>query len=65
MGAYREVRYGSFVRTFPLPEGVQADEIQARYHNGVLDIAIPLPVSMQGKKVPVEIGGEERKQSAA
>jgi HSP20 family protein len=26
-GAYREVRYGSFVRTFPLPEGVKADEI--------------------------------------
>ena len=65
-GAYREVRYGSFVRTFPLPAGVKAEAVQAHYRNGVLDIAIPLPASLQSKKVPVEIaGGEARKQIAS
>ena len=62
----REVHYGSFVRTFPLPEGVNAEEVQARYHNGVLEVSIPLPASMATRKVPVQIeGGEERKQIAA
>ena len=61
----REVGYGRFARTFPLPEGVKAEEVQARYHQGVLDISIPLPASMVPKKVPVELSSEERKQIAA
>jgi HSP20 family protein len=62
----QEVHYGSFVRTFPLPQGVKAEEVHATYRNGVLEVAIPLPAEMVGKKVPVQIeGGEERKRIAA
>jgi HSP20 family protein len=59
---HREVRYGSFVRSFTIPEGVNADEIQASYRNGVLELAIPLPASVLPKKVNVAIEGQASNQ---
>ena len=38
-----ELRYGSFTRTLPLPEGVSGDGITAAYRDGILEIRIPLP----------------------
>jgi HSP20 family protein len=61
----QEVQYGSFVRTVTLPEGVKADDVHATYHNGVLDVTIPLPDSLVAKKVPIQIEGEAPKQIAA
>lgn len=52
---HREVRYGSFVRTFTIPEGIKAEEVQASYRNGVLELAVPLPASVLPKKVPVAV----------
>jgi HSP20 family molecular chaperone IbpA len=57
--------YGPFTRTFTLPEGVMAEELHARYHNGVLEITAPLPAAKLPKKVPVQIGGEEPRTIAA
>ena len=34
-------RYGRMERSFTLPEGVEADQIEARYHSGVLELKIP------------------------
>ncbi|HXG21043.1 MAG TPA: Hsp20/alpha crystallin family protein [Methylomirabilota bacterium] len=62
---HREVSYGGFARTFTIPEGVKAEDVHATYRNGVLELSIPLPASMVAKKIPIEIGGEERKQIAA
>jgi HSP20 family protein len=36
----REMRYGSFERTFPLPEGVGADAVSAEYHDGILEVTV-------------------------
>jgi HSP20 family protein len=55
----QEVRYGPFARTFTLPEGVTAEELRARFHNGVLEVTVPLPAAKLSKKVPVQIAGEE------
>jgi len=61
----QEVRYGAFARTFTLPEGVTAEEVHARYHNGVLEVTVPLPAAKLPKKVPVQIEGEEHQASAS
>jgi len=36
-----ETRYGSFSRSFTLPENVDADKINAKYNNGILELTIP------------------------
>lgn len=36
-----ETAYGSFSRSFFLPENIKADEIEASYDNGILKITIP------------------------
>ena len=56
----QEVQYGAFARTFTLPEGVMAEGLQASYHNGVLEVTVPLPAAKLAKKVPVQIKGEEQ-----
>ncbi|MBT1004365.1 Hsp20/alpha crystallin family protein [Paenarthrobacter sp. DKR-5] len=55
--SYRsEFRYGSFNRSFALPEGVSADSIQATYRDGVLEVRIPVPEeAREGRRtVPVK-----------
>jgi HSP20 family protein len=62
---HREVRYGRFARTFLLPEGVKAEDIQATYRNGVLEIAMPLPESLVAKQIPVQTASEEEPRQLA
>ena len=38
---YRERRYGSFKRTFNLPESINEEKISASFKNGILEIALP------------------------
>jgi HSP20 family protein len=59
---HREVQYGSFVRSFTIPEGVKAEDIQAKYHHGVLELSVPLPAEILPKKVNIEIEGQTSKQ---
>ncbi|HTX09193.1 MAG TPA: Hsp20/alpha crystallin family protein [Solirubrobacteraceae bacterium] len=49
----RERRYGSFMRSMALPAGVDAKKIKAKTHDGVIEVAIPLPKEV--KKEPVKI----------
>jgi HSP20 family protein len=51
-GFYRfERRYGSFARAVGLPQGVDQDQISARYENGVLEIRVPKPEQAQPRKI--------------
>ena len=52
---YRETFYGKFERAVTLPHGVKTEKITARYENGVLELVVPLPVEVAGKKVPIQI----------
>jgi HSP20 family protein len=36
-----ETQYGSFSRSFALPENVDASKINAKYENGILEINVP------------------------
>lgn len=52
--AYQEITYGSFERHFRLPEGARVDELKATFTNGILEIAVPVPVLPEAKKVTIE-----------
>ena len=55
-GFYRSERsYGSFYREIPLPSGVNPDEANASFHNGVLEITMPAPARQSGSR-RIEIG---------
>jgi HSP20 family protein len=55
-----ECMYGTFVRTIPLPEGVDAEKVTAHFSNGVLEVTVPAP-ERRGRRI--EIGS--RPESAA
>ena len=41
-GYFRSERsYGSFFRAIPLPDGVRADQCEAEFNDGVLEISLP------------------------
>lgn len=62
---HKEVHYGAFRRTLPLPEGVKAEDVQARYQDGVLEITMPAPAALTAKKVPIEAASAAPQQIAA
>lgn len=49
----RELRYGSFSRSLPLPEGATEADITATYKDGILEIRVPAPQPPPAKKIPV------------
>ena len=51
-----ERRYGSFDRYFDLPEGVDADKIEANFKNGVLKVTLPKTAEAQkpAKKISIK-----------
>lgn len=52
-----EIRYGRFYRTLPLPDGVNPDQIKARFEHGVLEVTIPVPEKKDTKRqISVEGG---------
>ena len=55
-GLYRSERnYGSFYRGLPLPEGVKADQVDAMFKDGVLEIAMPMEKTKAVKSVDVKV----------
>ena len=48
-----ERNYGSFVRQFQLPQGVDTDKIQADVEDGMLRVSIPKAAMPQPKRIPV------------
>jgi HSP20 family protein len=49
----QELRYGSFTRDLPLPEGVTEADVTASYRDGILEIRIPAPASEPSKRIPI------------
>jgi hypothetical protein len=56
--------YGTFVRTFQLPHGVDADQIMAEFNNGVLSLHIPKAALPQPKRIEIAAGSQQRQQAA-
>ncbi|WP_437286796.1 Hsp20/alpha crystallin family protein [Sorangium sp. So ce406] len=55
--SYTERSYGSFVRSIPLPEGVQVDDVSATFENGVLEVCLKLPQQQRGRSIEIKSGG--------
>lgn len=52
-----ERSYGSFMRTFPLPESADMDKVRADLKDGVLSIVVPKKPGSQPARRKVQIGG--------
>jgi HSP20 family protein len=53
-GWYRlERSYGSFSRSLTLPEGVDADNVEANFDRGVLEIHIPKPEERKPRRISI------------
>lgn len=50
-----ERQYGLFYRSIPLPEGAKVDQAKAKFHNGVLEVTIPVPEQPNNRRtIPIE-----------
>jgi len=56
-----ERSYGSFTRSFTLPEGADVDRLRASLDKGVLLIAVPKKPEAQSKKIAVKSEGPASK----
>jgi HSP20 family protein len=57
-----ERSYGSFARSFTLPQTVQADEVSAEYRNGVLRVTMPKREEVKARRI--EVAGESTANKA-
>lgn len=47
--------YGTFSRTFHLPENIEKEKIKARLKNGILEVTLPKRAEAKPKKIPVQM----------
>lgn len=47
--------YGSFVRSFALPQSVDTDKVEADYRNGVLEVRLPKRAEAKPKQIKVAV----------
>jgi HSP20 family protein len=54
----RERSFGSFERSFQLPDNIEDDKIEANFKNGVLSVTLPksAEAQQQAKKIEVKTG---------
>jgi len=55
-----ERRFGTYSRTFGLPQGVTEDQINADYKNGVLEIHVAKPEQPKPRRIQIGSGSEQK-----
>ena len=55
----RERRWGSFTRSIALPAGVDANNVQAEYENGILTLTLPKSQEARPKRISVKGGSQK------
>ena len=60
----RERRSSTLVRRFTLGDDIDADGIQAGYHDGVLSVVVPVTAASGRHKIPVAVGSGAHKALA-
>lgn len=59
-----ERTYGSFMRTFQLPQGVDEDQIAAEFDNGILSLRIPKAALPQPRRIQINAGQNGQKKQS-
>lgn len=54
-----ERRYGSFQRSFQLPEGIDLDKVDATFKNGLLTVTLPKTKEAQEKVKKIKVNAEK------
>jgi HSP20 family protein len=62
--AFTQLAYGKFHTAVTLAAGLDVDKLNARLHDGVLDIQIPVSEKMKPRQVQIQTG-EQRKSISA
>ncbi len=60
-----ERSYGSFTRSFTLPEGVDGENVAAELKSGVLTLTVPKKPEVQPKKIAIGTGNKAPKGESA
>ena len=61
-GWYRlERSYGSFSRSLTIPDGVDADKVEASFDRGVLEVRIPKPEERKPRRISIGANGNGQK----
>jgi HSP20 family protein len=60
-----ERSFGSFSRSFTLPEGIDVDHVQAELKDGVLNVVVPKKPEVQPRRILVKGAGEGEKKAQA
>lgn len=55
---HSEFQYGKFHRTIGLPVGIQQNQVEADYNNGILTLRLPKVEEAMNRSVKVNIGGQ-------
>lgn len=50
-----QFRYGKFFKQLSFPEGIDHENIEARYNQGILDIQLPKAVASQKRSVQIQV----------
>jgi HSP20 family protein len=58
-----ERTYGTFMRTFQLPQGADENQIKADFEHGVLTIHIPKAALPQPKRIQIGVQGQDKEQA--
>lgn len=53
---YSERRFGKFQRTFALPTGAEANQVEANYQDGVLRVLVPKSESAKPRQIKITHG---------
>ena len=53
----RERSFGSFERSFQVPEGIDTDKIAASFKNGILSVTLPKSAEAQKQAKKIEVKG--------
>ena len=50
-----ECSYGSFIRSFTLPQSIKPEKVEAEYKNGILNLTIPKAEEVKPKQIEIKV----------